>query len=156
MSTNKMFCVALTLSASLAVLSGCSLAELRQEFFGLDKRDVLNSEPESQYKNLFKVDKDILFDRIVDTLKGMNASIYGKDKRNYFILAMRFDRSFKKCIDTTQVGIVINTTDNGLSEVIVHSGNYSLARYVANKLFSQIDPFHVENKYPEGGQECLE
>ena len=136
------------------VLSGCALTELRQEVFGLDKCDVLNAE--MQHKSLFSVDKDVLFDRIVDALKGMNASIYGKDKKNHFIIAMRFDRSFRKCIDTTEVGIIIESPDNGLSEVIVHSGNYSLAKYVANKLFSQIDPFSIENNYPEGGRKCLE
>jgi hypothetical protein len=127
------------------------LAELRQEVFGLDKCDVLNSESGSHYKKSFNVDKDILFDRIIDALKSMNASVYGKDKRNHFIIAMRFDRSFRKCIDTTQVGIVIKTMDNGLSEVIIHSGNYSLGRYVANKIFPEIDPFNIENNYPEGG-----
>jgi len=103
----------------------------------LDKSDVLSAE--KQYKKSFNVDKDILFDRIVDTLKGMNASIYGKDRRKHFIVAMRFDRSFRACIDTTEVGILIRSADNGLSEVIVYSGNYSLAEYVADRIFSQFD-----------------
>ena len=151
MLTGRAFRKVFVLFTISIILSGCSLAELRQEVFGLDKCDVLNSEPESHYKKSFNVDKDIIFDRIIDALKSMNAFIYGKDKRSHFIVAMRFDRSFKKCTDTTEAGIVIRAADNGLSEVIIHSGNYSLARYVANKIFSEIDPFNVKNNYPGGG-----
>jgi len=123
----------LVLSASFY---GCSMASIRKEFAGYNRYDILNAE--KKYSETFKAGPGTLYEKIVLSVEGMKATVYSVDSKKRLITALRFNESYHACIDTTTVGILIRPKDAESSEVIVASGNYDLAEFVAGKLFEDL------------------
>ncbi len=118
----------------LFVLSGCSLQEIRQEIFRIYTVDDIQN-AEQKYVKKFDSNREVIFDETLEILKKMQVEVIKKDIEKFLIVAIRFDRLFSFCIDTTPVGILINETGQNSSEVIVASGNYPLGKFVSEKIF---------------------
>ncbi|MFH1062893.1 MAG: hypothetical protein V1747_08455 [Candidatus Omnitrophota bacterium] len=119
------------------IVSGCSAMELRQEFLGIYTiGDIANAE--KKYTHEFAAGSEAVFEKTLKILEVMQSEIIKKDIKRSLIVAQRFDRSFHSCIDTTEVCILVNPVNQGHSEVVVVSGNYSLAEFVSEKIFNEL------------------
>lgn len=115
----------------VVLLCGCSAAQLRQEILGYSMDDVKNSKTK-QVQNFDMSASDCIV-KIKDVLKDMQA-IVREDRRNQYILADNFQGVFRSTIDTTQVGILVTSTDKGKCTVEVASSNIDLALFVAKEI----------------------
>lgn len=129
----SLFTLCLVVLASL--LCGCFMADVRREFLGYSRSDILYAA--KNYSKTFEAGPGTLFEKTLDALKKMEAVPYRMDTKKRIITAIHFDRSFHACIDTTAVGILIRPIDLKTSEVVVMSENSALAGFVADKLFSE-------------------
>ena len=118
------------------ILSGCSMAQIRQELSGMTAADVTNAP--KLYARKFDIGREAAFNKILEILKGMQATIVKKDTKNFMIGAVRFDSAFHSCIGTTEVGIVVRPAGGTSTEVLVASGNYNLAEYVSQEIFLKL------------------
>lgn len=121
-----------------AVLSGCSMAEIRQEWIGLSISDVKNAR--TRQTQQYDISSDECLAKIRETLADLKA-IAREDVKNKFIVADNFKgKFFKSCIDTTQVGILVTPWEKNKSQVDVASGNADLAIFVSKKISEKIKP----------------
>ena len=118
-------------------LCGCSGAQLRQEFFGFSVSDVKNSK--TRQTQQYDIGSEECLAKIREALKELKA-IVREDTKNNLILADNFQKKFKSCIDTTQVGIVVTPWEKNKSQVDVASGNADLAAFVSKKISEKIKP----------------
>lgn len=118
-------------------LYGCSMTQLRQEFIGLSISDVKNSK-NRQTQN-YDVSSDECLAKIRETLKELSA-IARENKKQKFIVADNFQKAFRSCIDTTQVGILVTPWESGKSQVEVASGNADIAAFVSKKISEKLKP----------------
>jgi len=113
------------------LLSGCSAAQVRQEFVGYSMDDVKNSNTK-QVRD-FNMSSTDCIAKIKDVLRDMEA-IAREDARNQYIVADNFQGVFRSTIDTTQVGILVTSISDKKCRVEVASGNIDLAVFVANEI----------------------
>lgn len=116
---------------AVILLCGCSSTQVRQEFVGYSINDVKNSTAK-QVRN-FDMSASDCIAKIKDVLKDMKA-VVREDEKNQYILADNFQKVFRSTVDTTQVGILVTSTDKGKCRVEIASGNIDLAAYVANEI----------------------
>ncbi|MFC1576437.1 hypothetical protein ACFL3J_02065 [Candidatus Omnitrophota bacterium] len=122
---------------ALAVfLCGCSTMQIGELFFGMSIQDL--KETGKKYTETFSKSPSECFDETIVVLQRMNAKILHKNPGQHFIVANRFNTAYELCIDTTELGVLINAVDNNKSEVVVASGNYSLAEFVSKKVFTRL------------------
>jgi len=115
----------------LVGLCGCSAKQLRQEFIGYSINDVKNSKTKQVQD--FDMSASDCIAKIKDVLKDMAATVR-EDRRNRYIVADNFQKVFRSTIDTTQVGILVTSTDKGKCRVEIASGNIDLAAFVAKEI----------------------
>jgi len=118
-------------------LSGCSMAQLRQEFIGLSISDVKNSR--SRQTQQYELPADECVTKIKEALSDLGA-IVREDKKQKFMVADNFQKVFRSSIDTTQVGIVVTAWEANKSQVDVASGNIDLAAFVSKKISEKLKP----------------
>lgn len=118
-------------------LSGCSMAQIRQEFIGMSISDVKNSK--SRQTQQYELPADACVAKIKEALRGMNA-IARENKKQRFIVADNFQNVFRSSIDTTQVGILVTAWEANKSQVDVASENTDLAAFVAKKISEKLKP----------------
>ena len=116
---------------------GCSSAQVRQEIFGMSAGDVTNA-PKKYVINLPGNSAEY-FAKIEKRFKLIGAVIHGLDKKNNFILADNFNAEYGSCINTTQVGIIIDQAETGKVHIEVASANYGLAEFVAKEIANNLD-----------------
>jgi hypothetical protein len=83
--------------------------------------------------------KSYCYQRVKDLTKGMQAQVYRRSKSEDFIVAIGFNAAFKQCNSSTEVAIFFTELDSGQTKVEVASLNYSLAEFIAPKLFEGIE-----------------
>lgn len=105
-------------------LLGPSLKSIRQE--------------KVKYTKIFDKDALYCYKKTLEALKEWHADAYEKRARRY-IVAMELDSIFNNCSNTTVVDIIFDESEPGKTEVIVFSLNYSLAQFVADKLFQYLE-----------------
>lgn len=127
----------LTVLLLILFLSGCSLAQLRQEFIGLSIADVKNSK--FRQTQQYQISADDCVAKIKETLIEMKA-IVRENKKEKFIVADNFQKVFRSSIDTTQVGILVTAWEVNKSQVDVASDNADLANFVSKKISEKLKP----------------
>jgi len=120
----------------LVFLTGCTFPVIREVLLGMSSGYVENA-PE-KYTKVFEKTPLFCYEKTIEAVNGMNAKVEHKDSHKYFIVADRFEKVFPFCIDTTKVGILIKSPGEGKAEVMVASGNYNLAEFVADKIFKKL------------------
>ncbi len=131
----------------LVFLPGCSAMQIRELFMGMSVEDVKNAE--KQYAKTFDLGAAYCYEQALESVKDMQARPLREDREKYFLTANRFDNAYTLCIDTTQLGILIVPLGDGKSGVEIASGDYGLAKFVSEKLFSRLaeqEKLHAEGK----------
>lgn len=121
----------------LFLLAGCSVAQVRQEFIGLSINDVKTSK--NKQAQSFEMGSSECINKIKDALNEMKA-IVREDKKKQFITADNLQKAFRSTIDTTQVGILVTSTNPDKCEVEIASGNIDLAVFVSKELAKKLKP----------------
>jgi len=127
----------LALAALVAFLPGCAV------LFGTDVRGL--SEVKEEHVKVFDKDVSYCYERTRFILTKWGAVAYDKIRGEY-IVAMKLDRVFPSCIDTTELGIFFTEIEPHKTEVKVTSLNYNLSKAVSRKLFYYLE--HGEKRPP--------
>ena len=120
----------LVIFVSILCLSGCAII-IGTSVQSLEKEKV-------RYSKIFEKDPSYCYAKVAEALKKWDADIFQQKKESY-IIAMRLDRSFKSCTDTTELGIFFKTPQPQKTQVEVVSLNHWLSKAVAEKLFEYIE-----------------
>lgn len=127
----------LAVIAMIAFLPGCAVV------FGTDVRAL--SEIKEEHVKVFDQDASYCYERTRFILTKWGAVAYDKIRGEY-IVAMKLDKVFPSCIDTTELGIFFTAIEPHKTEVKVTSLNYNLSKYISNKLFYYLE--HGEKRPP--------
>ena len=65
-------------------------------------------------------------------------AVIAQSHRNDYIVAMEFEKVFRPCINTTELGIFFTETGPDKTEMKVTSANYNLSEFIAPYLFNYI------------------
>ena len=114
----------------------CSYPQIKDAVMGMTPDYVERFE--KKYTKTFDLEASTCFNEALGVLKEMKAHMRRMNRKEYFIVAVDLDKAYEFCIDTTEVGMLINPLGPGRSEVIVASGNYDLARFVSERLFERL------------------
>jgi len=117
-------------------LCGCSGTQIRELFLPMSVYDFKNAK--EKYGSTFEMEPSHCFEKTTDILQGMQARVIYSDPKGFFLVANRFDKSYRICIDTTQVGILITPTGSGKVRLEVASGDYDLAKFVSGELVGKL------------------
>ena len=118
-----------TIASIAALLAGCAV-------FGSDVQGLDNIK--EAHKKVFGKDISRCYKLTTVALKKWHAVRFQKYKDGY-IVAMEFEKVFRSCINTTEVGIFFTETEPHKTEVKVTSLDYNLSRFIAPRLFDYIE-----------------
>ena len=90
---------------------------------------------EGRHSETFDCAWEDCYQDVQDVLKDMDVLIFHRDKRRKMISAMYFDKIYKNCIDTTEVGIFFKEIEQDKTQVDVACGNYDLAEFASEKIY---------------------
>ena len=90
------------------------------------------------HAKVFDKDLSSCYALTVKALSGWKAVIF-KNRQDDYIVAMEFEKVFRSCINTTELGIFFTQTAPNKTEVKVTSMNYNLSEFIARKLFTYIE-----------------
>lgn len=113
------------------LLSGCSFAQMRQEFLGYSISDVKTCKHKQSY--YMNMDSRKCLASIKERLERMGA-IVRMSKRKRFIVASNFQAVFKPAIDTTQAGILVTPVEKDKCRIDIASANTDLTLLLSKKL----------------------
>ena len=91
------------------------------------------------YSKTFDKDFFSCYKQITRGLKEMNASAYRGSRKQGFLVVNGFNQAFIQCDRATEVAIFFIESDKLKTKVEVVSFNYSLAEFVASKLFGSLE-----------------
>ena len=120
----------------LITLCGCSGTQIRELLLPMSLYDFKAAK--EKYASTFNMEPSDCFERITDILQGMQAQVIYSDPKEFFLVVNRFDKSYRICIDTTQVGMLITPTESGKVRLEVASGDYDLAKFVSGELTGKL------------------
>ena len=120
-----------------ALLAGCAV-------FGSDVQGLYNVK--EAHTKVFDKSISRCYKLTTQALKKWGAVRFQKSKDDY-IVAMEFEKVFRSCIDTTELGIFFTETGPHKTEVRVTSLNYNLSELISQKLFEYIEK---DGKVPIG------
>ncbi len=112
--------------------SGCSPVRGMQNFFGVGV-SAFKAQKEST-QNL--IDKDLAFcyDQTLTAVSEWGAKAYLRNRKEKYIIAIRFDTLYPRCIDTSKVGFFFEKIEPQKIRIIVKSQNRKLQALVAREL----------------------
>ena len=113
----------------IASLTGCAV-------FGSDMKGLRDIK--AAHTKVFDKDLSSCYELTAKALSAWNAVIFQQRKDDYMV-AMEFEKIFRSCINTTEVGIFFTQTAPHKTEVKVASLNSSLSQFIAQKLFDYIE-----------------
>ena len=113
----------------IASLTGCAV-------FGSDVHGLCDIKV--AHTKVFDKEMHYCYDLTAKALSSWGAVIFQQRKDDY-IVAMEFERIFRGCINTTEVGIFFTQTGPHKTEAKVTSLNYNLSQFIAQKLFDYIE-----------------
>lgn len=127
------FCITI-----LTVLFGCSGLK---NFPGYLMGTYVNQPKEGEegwYGKSFNYSYIESFEKVEDALMDMGVKIRYKNIKEKTILAWFFDKIYDSCIDTTKVTISFKEIDPNRTEVSVACGNYGLAKFTSEEIYSRL------------------
>ena len=104
------------------------------------------------YNKTFDKDFFSFYRKITQELKEMGVSSYRGSQKENFLVVNQFNKAFAQCDNATEVAIFFTELDMLKTKVEVSSLNYSLAEFVASKLFSNSE----REKQIQGVEEEIE
>jgi len=111
-----------------ASVSGCAMMGITQ--WQLQHEKV-------KYSKSFEKDVQYCYRTTKDALDKWNASVW-YEQENCYIIAIKFNKIYKNCIDTTELGIFFKEEGPQKTQVEVSSMNHHLSQFVSEKLFRYI------------------
>ena len=127
-------------------LSGCSARHFLGHISGTYVSQPKEGE-EGRYSRSFDCSYSVCYEEVQKILKEMGVVIFIKDKKGHMFSAMYFDKIYKHCIDTTEVGIFFKEIAPWKIQVDVACGDYNLAKFASKEIFSHLEKnLHLENK----------
>jgi len=120
----------------LITLCGCSGTQIRELFLPMSIDDFKSAK--EKYGSTFDMEPSQCFEKTMNILQGIEAQVIYSDPKEFFLVANRFDKSYRLCIDTTQVGMLITPTESGKVRLEVASGDYDLAKFVSGELVTKL------------------
>ncbi len=121
----------------LALLAGCSLKSIRQEWIGYSINDVKSSKHKQTQS--FDMSSADCVTKIKDALKTMQA-IVREDRKKQYIVADNLQNALRSAIDTTQVGILVTPKGADKCQVEIASENIDLAVFVSKEIVNNLKP----------------
>ena len=131
---NKKIIVYLIVGSFL--LSGCG-GLFKKIVFGSSLSDFQDAN--TQREQTFALSQEECYKRTLGFIKEADAHVANTDSSIGFISAVRFEKFYYSCINTTEVGILIESPKEGTSTVRVMSHNSDLANAVADTLYKFIE-----------------
>ena len=117
------------ISSITALFAGCAI--LGSDVKGL--RDIKEA-----HVKVFDKDISGCYELTAKALKKWEAVRFQQRKDDY-IVAMEFEKVFRSCINTTELGIFFTRTAPHQTEVKITSLNYSLSQFISQQLFNYIE-----------------
>jgi len=122
----------------ILILSGCSPQETAR-LLGIGLTHFKASG--KTYTQIIDQDFFSTYSRTIDILSAMEAVSYRKNRKRGYIVASNFSKSYGgRCIPSTEVAIFFSEVGSNRTKVEVSSLNFSLADFVSQQLFSQLQP----------------
>ena len=123
-------------------LFGCSISATRKEVMGLSVDDVANAK--KKFSKVVAIDPVTCVEKtagiVTITMKAqLTGSLVNDSTDSFWLRAIKFDKFYPTCIDTTQVAILIKKKGRDKSRVEVFSDNIFLAEAVSSKLFELLE-----------------
>ncbi|PIU42193.1 MAG: hypothetical protein COS99_01440 [Candidatus Omnitrophica bacterium CG07_land_8_20_14_0_80_42_15] len=115
-------------------VSGCGmLIDWTREGAGYPAMELMSARKDA-LKQSFDISYDQGFERALNTLDQMKATVYAKNKKERYIVAMKI----KGCIDTTEVGIFFSEESPNKLSVEIFSKSPKAKNIVSIKIFSEL------------------
>ncbi len=135
--------VLFTCILSFILLIGCvSLQEVGKKLWGSSTEALEKARPQGKSQT-FECSLSNCFDEGLKIIDSLEATVFKKDKRAGYIVAMNFQ--VKDVIDTTELGIFFTNNENS-TKVEITSLNPGLVEAVAPEFFSRLkEKFPVVN-----------
>ena len=111
-----------------ASVSGCAILGITQ--WQLQHEKV-------KFSKSFEKDVRYCYQTTKDALAKWNAYVW-YEQEGCYIIAIKFDKIYKNCIDTTELGIFFKEEGPQKTGVEVSSPNHNLSQFVSEKLFQYI------------------
>ncbi|MBN1354146.1 MAG: hypothetical protein JW994_05730 [Candidatus Omnitrophica bacterium] len=92
-----------------------------------------------RYIRVFDSPRDVCYDKVLDILKEIKVQVRHKSTKEKSILAWYFNNIYGNCIDTTKVSIFFKELTPGKTQVDVACGNYDLAKFASDEIFSRLE-----------------
>jgi len=118
-------------------LSGCSIRHFSGYMLGTYVSQPKEGE-KGRYSRIFNCPYPVCYEEVQGILIRMGALIFIKNKKGHMISAMHFDKIYRYCIDTTEVGIFFKEIGPAKTQIDVACGNYGLAKFASEKIFSRL------------------
>ena len=119
-----------------ASVSGCAMLGITQSQLQHEK---------VKYSRAFDKDVQYCYQATKDALVKWDASVW-YEQAGCYIIAIKFNKIYKNCIDTTELGIFFKEEGPQKTQVEVSSMNHPLSQYVSEKLFSYISNPQVSDQ----------
>ena len=120
----------------LIFLCGCSVAQIRQELFGLDINDLKSAK--QKCTDVFDIKPSDCFSKVEGIISEMDATVNRKDTERLFLTASNFNNAYSYCINTTSLAVLIEADGPDKSRVFIFSKNSSLAKFVSEEVFKKL------------------
>lgn len=91
------------------------------------------------YSKIFNEDFFSCYEQITQKLNSMGATSYRGSQKQSFLIVNQFNNVFAQCDGATEVAIFFTEIGKFKTKVEVSSLNYSLAEFVASKLFNNLE-----------------
>jgi len=106
-------------------IMGVSIKSLKEEQIGGESK-------------VFNYDYNFCYEKTLEVLREMGVYVFQKNKGEHYIVAMNFDKIFKKCINTTEVGIFFEEMENKRTKIDITCGNLHLVKFASEEIFSRL------------------
>jgi len=111
--------------------------EVTKQIMGVSIKSLKEEQVERESK-VFNYEYNFCYEKTLEVLKEMGVYVFRENKKKHFIVAMNFDKIFKKCIDTTEVGIFFKEIENKQTKIDVTCGNLNLVKFASEEIFSRL------------------
>lgn len=124
-------------------LSACSVSSIRKEVTGLWVSDIEHAK--NKFSKVIAITPSECVEKtgaiVMYTMRAyITGSLVNNTSGSYWIRAIKFDKFYPTCTDTTEVAILIKAKGRSKSRVEVFSDNKFLAEAVSNKLSELLEP----------------
>ncbi|MEA3485378.1 MAG: hypothetical protein U9R03_01580 [Candidatus Aerophobetes bacterium] len=111
--------------------------EVTKQIIGISTKSLEKEQPGGESK-VFDCNYNFCYEETLEVLKEMGVYVFLENKKEHSIIAMNFDKIFKKCINTTEVGIFFKEMENEQTKIDVTCANPNLVKFASEEIFSRL------------------